>query len=479
MAQASVKPGAEPLSYGEQVFGANQFRNATIAAHPHHGEGPILRAQTSRSGQWAVATFLFGNGISLIGNALVLVALPWFVLETTDSAGRIGLIGMMSALPALVSGILGGVLVDRLGGRRMSVIADIISGVAVLFIPLFYQTVGLNFIGLMLLVFAGAALDIPGVTGRRLLLPELARGANMRDEAVTSAYETMQGASFIIGPALAGILIYWIGTVNLLWITAAGFGVSALCIGLFSPAGKHVPDPEGPHAASGAVAELKAGFRFLRTDALLLSLAIGLTFMNFLFTPFWSVVLPVIIDDRFGEASRFGLMLTALGVGTLGGGLLYGTMGYRFRRHRRTIYLTGVASFVAMLWLLLSEPGYGPMLGLAFAVGLIGGPINPMLVNVRLERIPVALRGRVFATFSGLAGGAAPVGMVSAGWLLEATGVSKGLFVFAVVATVFTAGLWLVKPIHQMNDASIAIVEVKPGRARLARSGRRMDSGSS
>src|SRR5680860_862582 len=145
-----------------------------------------LGTKTFRDGQWAVATFLFGNGISLIGNALMMVALPWFVLETTGSAGRTGLIGMMSALPALASGILGGVVVDRLGGRRMSVVADIVSGVAVLLIPLFYQTVGLNFIGLMLLVFAGAALDIPGITGRRLLLPELARGAKMRDEAVTS-----------------------------------------------------------------------------------------------------------------------------------------------------------------------------------------------------------------------------------------------------------------------------------------------------
>ncbi len=145
-----------------------------------------------------------------------MVALPWFVLETTGSAGRTGLIGMMAALPALASGILGGVLVDRLGGRRMSVISDIISGVAVLLIPLLYGTVGLNFAGLMLLVFAGAALDIPGVTARRLLLPELARNAGMRDEAITSAYETMQGASWIIGPALAGLLIHWIGTVNLL-----------------------------------------------------------------------------------------------------------------------------------------------------------------------------------------------------------------------------------------------------------------------
>ena len=409
----------------------------------------------------------------------MLVALPWFVLETTGSPGRTGLIGMMVALPALASGILGGVLVDRLGGRRMSVIADIISGVAVLLIPLLYQTVGLSFWGLMLLVFVGAALDIPGVTARRLLLPGLASGANMRDEAVTSAYETMQGAAFIIGPALAGVLILWIGTVNLLWITAAGFGVSALCIGLFSPAGKHIPDPDGPQAASGAVAEIRAGFRYLRTDSLLLSLAIGLTLMNFLFTPFWSVVLPVLIDDRFGDASRFGLMLTALGIGILIGGLIYGAVGHRFRNHRREIYLIGVASFATMLWIMLPGVPFAMLVGLAFAVGFISGPINPLLVNVRMERIPEALRGRVFATFSGLAGAVTPLGMVASGRLLETTGERTGLLVIAVVVTVFTIALWLTRPLSEMNAEVTRIVAAMPGPAPLTRPGRRMDSESS
>jgi MFS family permease len=408
----------------------------------------------------AVITFLAGNGISLVGNALVMVALPWFVIETTGSAGRTGLAGMMTALPALVAGILGGVLVDRLGGRRMSVVADIISGVAVLFIPLLYQTVGLNFPALLALVFVGAALDIPGVTGRRLLLPELADNAGIRDEAISSAYETMQGAAFIVGPALAGLLIAWIGTINLLWIAAAGFFISALAIGLFAPAGKHVPDDDEPLPATGAMAEMRAGFRYLRTDSLLLWLAIGLIFMNFLNTPYWGVVLPVQMDSLFGEASRYGFLLTALGIGNLVGGIAYGAVGHRFRARRRLIYLVGVASFPAMLWVFVTEPAYPVMLVTVLVAGVVSGPINPLLVTVRLERIPPALRGRVFATFSGLAGAAAPLGMVIAGWLLEVVGIDTGLLLIAITATLFTAGLWLARPFAAMDVREASPIEI-------------------
>jgi MFS family permease len=391
----------------------------------------------------------------MVGNALVLVALPWFVIETTGSAARTGMIGMIAALPALGAGILGGVVVDRLGGRRMSVIADLISGAAVALIPFLYQTTGLSFWTLMLLVFVGAALDIPGVTAKRLLLPELARDSGMRDEAITSAYETTQGASWIIGPLLAGVLIALIGTVNLLWITAGGFLISAICIGLFCPEGRHVHDhTDGtPHLEVGALAEIKAGFRYLRTDAFLLSLAFGLTLMNFLNGPFWSVVVPVQIEWTFGNASRFGLLLTMLGIGSLLGGIAYGAFGHRVRQHRRLIYLLGVTSFPAMLWVFVANVSFPWLVVASLLAGLISGPINPLLVTVRLERIPPALRGRVFATFSGLAGAATPLGMVLAGWLLEFAGVRSGLVVIAVVATVFTLALWLTRPLHAMNHA--------------------------
>lgn len=402
-------------------------------------------------GRLAVATFLLGNGISLIGNSLAFMAIPWFVIETTGSASRTGLVGMAAALPVFASGVLGGPLIDRLGGRRMSVISDIISGVSLALIPFLHATTGLAFWQLLLLVFIGAALDIPGLTARRTLLPELADGGAIRPETMNSAFETMQGLSLIIGSAVAGLLIGLIGTVNLLWITGSTFAISAVLIGLFSPSGKHEADPEGAHAASGFGAELMLGLRFLRTDALLLSLAIGLTCINILQQPFWTVVLPVRIEERFGVASRFGLMLTVFGIGNLIGGALYGMVGHRFGTHRRLLYLCGLASFTALLWILVPDVPYAVMIVAAFLVGLIGGPINPLLVTVRLERIPKELRGRVFATFSALTGAAVPLGMIVMGWLLDAAGVRAGMVVLATVATIFTIGLFLTPPYRDMD----------------------------
>jgi MFS family permease len=416
--------------------------------------GFMRRPNSLRRGQWAAFSFLFGNAVSMVGNALVLVALPWFVIETTGSAARTGMIGMISALPALTAGILGGVLVDRFGGRRMSVISDLISGVAVALIPFLYQTTGLSFWTLMLLVFIGAAFDIPGVTAKRLLLPDLARDSGMRDEAMTSAYETTQGASWIVGPLLAGVLIALIGTVNLLWITAGGFIISAICIGLFSPEGRHVHSLEDGalHLEVGALAEIKAGLRYLRTDSFLLSLAFGLTLMNFLNGPFWSVVVPIQIEWTYGHASRFGLLLTMLGIGSLLGGIGYGALGHRFRKHRRLIYLLGVTSFPALLWVFVANVSFPWLVAASLVAGLLSGPINPLLVTVRLERIPPALRGRVFSTFSGLASAAIPLGMILAGWLLEFAGIRTGLVVIALIATAFTLALWLTRPLHEMDE---------------------------
>jgi MFS family permease len=202
--------------------------------------------------------------------------------------------------------------------------------------------------------------------------------------------------------------------------------------------------------------------------------------MNFLFGPYWSVVLPVQIEDRFGVASRFGLMLTMLGIGNLLSGLLYGAIGHQFRARRREIYLIGVASFPIMLWVFVTRIPYPAMIVSALLAGLFSGPINPLLVNVRMERIPKELRGRVFATFSGLAGAATPLGMVLAGWLLEVNGVRSGLAILASVATVFTLGLWFTKPLREMNAVSVETVAetTTPGRAPLGRRDPRMDSES-
>ncbi|HVL23885.1 MAG TPA: MFS transporter [Thermomicrobiales bacterium] len=410
-------------------------------------------------GRVAVAAFLVGNGVSLIGNVMALVALPWFVLQTTGSASQTGLTGMAAALPAFMSGVLGGILVDRLGGRRMSVISDVVSGLAVVAIPLLHATVGLAFWQLLVLVFAGAFLDIPGLTARRLLLPELSASSGLRPEAMNSSFEVMQGASAIVGPALAGLLIGPLGAVNLLWITAATFVVSALLIGIFAPEGKAHHEPAA--SPGPIVKEIFAGLGYLRRDRLLFVLAISLTITNFLSGAFGSVAIPVAIQDRFGSASKFGLLLTAMGVGTLVGGMAYGTFGHRLRSKRRLIWLVGFASESILMWAFVAQASYPALIAAAVLVGLLVGPVNPMLVTIRFERIPVALRGRVFATFSALAGAAAPIGMVGMGWVLDTFGIQEGLVAIATLGTVIGIGAIFVPVLREMDRPPVSSPEVQ------------------
>src|SRR5215813_6525356 len=93
--------------------------------------------------------------ISVSGNMMAFIAIPWFVLQTTGSASKTGLTAFVTALPAVIAGFFGGVIIDRIGYKRTSVIADLSSGIAVAMLPLLFNTVGLAFWQLLVLVFLG------------------------------------------------------------------------------------------------------------------------------------------------------------------------------------------------------------------------------------------------------------------------------------------------------------------------------------
>ena len=395
-----------------------------------------------------ILAFLVGNAISLIGNSLTLIALPWFVLDTTGSAGKTGLTGMAFALPAFLVGISGGALIDRLGGRRMSVIADIVSGVSVALIPLLHDTVGLQFWQLLVLVFLGAMLDIPGLTARRTILPILAERSGARPEAMNSAFEVTDALSIIIGPAIAGVLIAWLGAVNLLLIDAGTFAISALLIGLFTP---DIALPaEEPSERRGWTTAL-SGMHMIVRDRLLLVVAIVLAFTNLLNGPFFNVIMPVIVDDRYHDASRYGLLLTAFGIGNLVGGTLYGVIGHRLRAYRRELWLLGIAAVVAMRWLLLPDFPFAILLIVMALTGLLAGPVNPLLVTVRFERIAPQMRGRVFSSFAAIASVIEPIGMAATGLLIEQWGLHQALVVTAIAFTIILLVLPFLRVIGEMN----------------------------
>ncbi len=114
-----------------------------------------------------LAAFLTANAISITGNRITQLAIPWFVLQTTGSVAKTGLAGFFTLLPVVISSALGGVIVDRLGLRRASVVSDVASGLSVLLVPVLFHTVGLPFAALLAVVLPGRSWMRPAAPGLR------------------------------------------------------------------------------------------------------------------------------------------------------------------------------------------------------------------------------------------------------------------------------------------------------------------------
>ena len=354
-----------------------------------------------------ILALLSANGISMLGNELALVAIPLFVLHTTGSAAKTGLAMGGTAL-ALALAFFAGPLVDRLGFKRTSVLADIMSGATVAAIPLLYLTVGLPFWGLVTLVFLGALFDTPGITARASLIPDLARLADTPVERANGARGATRNAATLLGPALGAGLIVAIGSSIVLLLDAATFAISALLVATLIPlAGRDRTETGGGYAR-----ELVEGLRVVWRDRLVFSIVLTVAAVNFLVAPLAAVILPVYAKTVLHSTLSLGLMLSGFGAGALTGSLLYGAFGHRLPRRATfigSLFLLGVP-----LWIVAATDSLIVAVAAFVVVGLAFGPGNPLIFTVAQERAPRELRGRVFGTVTAIA---APLGMVLSGQL--------------------------------------------------------------
>ncbi|HUZ01545.1 MAG TPA: MFS transporter [Thermomicrobiaceae bacterium] len=389
---------------------------------------------------------LAANTVSEIGSSLTLIALPWFVLATSGSAARTGLTGFAVALPGFLVGIFGGTVIDRLGYRRSSVIADVVSGIGIGLVPTLFFTVGLPFALLLALVFVGSMLAIPGLTARRSMLPELAGLAGARLERTNAAFESIQQLSFLLGPPLAGLLIVWLGPTTVLWIDAGSFVVSAAVIGLVVPSFRAERETAVPERY---LTQLAAGLRFLLHEPLLRAMAITLGLFNGLQGPMFAVVLPVYARTVLGGPAALGFLASAVGAGALAGATLYGAVGHRLSR--RSLWFVGYLLSPFAYWVLAGRLPLPVLLASFVIFGLVMGPINPMMVTIRHERIPVAMRGRVFATYSAISQLASPLGIVLVGFAIAGIGLRPTVIILGATILVAALGMFAVPALRHMD----------------------------
>ncbi len=402
-----------------------------------------LQKQIARPQRLPIYAFFIGSAISYTGDMLTLLAIPWFVLLTTGSVTRTGITAFFSTLPAVFSAFFGSTIIDRLGYKRTSVIGDIASGCTVMLIPLLYHTVGLAFWQLLALVFLGGLLKSPGVTARASLVPDLAGAASMRLERANALWDGVSRISGLLGAPLAGFLIAIIGTSNLLWLDAASFAASAILIGCAVPSTPPVVNKEEEDSPRHNLTTLLDGVRFIGQQPIILTIVVTAMITNLLDGAFFSVLEPAYIQQVFHSAVPLGLIVAAMGGASFVGTIIFGAIGHRFPR-RLTFGLGYTMGGSFRFWVLLL-PVLPAIIAWNVVAGLCISPVNPLADTVMQERIPAAMRARVFGSMSAGVLAGIPLGTFAGGYVAAWIGLRTTLIIMGAIYLVTTLAL-LVNP---------------------------------
>jgi MFS family permease len=375
-----------------------------------------------------------GQVISLTGTWMQRVAQDWLVLELSGSGITLGVVTALQFGPTLLFSLWGGVLADRYDKRKLLMATQASMAVIALTLGLLDVSgvVALWHVYLLAgLLGVASALDVPV---RQSFVVEMVGHDDLANAVGLNA--SIFNSARIVGPAVAGLMINAVGT-GWVFLVNAGSTLAVIAgLALMRPAELH----QSPRVAR-ARGQLREGLRYVRFRpdlvlTMLLVFVVGTFGLNF------QITLALVARYVFQRgAGSYGLLSTALAVGSLAGALL----ASRRRRRPRLRFLLAAA---ALFGLLEAAVGLMPSY-LAVAVTLVPAGAAALSFTVAANSsvqlgVDATMRGRVMALYLLCFMGGTPVGAPAIGALADAFGPRAGLvgggLISVLVAVLLGAG---------------------------------------
>jgi len=374
---------------------------------------------------------LAAETIVTLGSRVAAMAVPWLVLVTTGSPAKMGVIAAAEAVPFVLSSVLGAPLIDRIGVRRVILIAIVGGGVTTAAVAVGYQA---GLVVLAVLVAVNGALRGVGDRARALLLKPTVQSARVELTRATAAYDGISKLSMLIGAPVGGVLIAWLGVAGVLWAQAVAMAAGAIVMYVQTrPTGE--PAAGGP--AEPYLRALRGGFAYIWRDRLLASMAVMTLLTNLCTAASATVFIPLWVDDVLRSPAGLGLVSGAFALGALLGNIGFTALATRLPR-----YLT-----LTVGYLIGSSPrffvlGVSDDLAVAmvvfFVCGIAVASFNPIIGVMLYQRVPAELQARVFGVSAALSYGGMPLGSFAGGLAAERFGFTTALLMAAGIAFVAT-----------------------------------------
>jgi hypothetical protein len=376
---------------------------------------------------------------SVLGNAVVPVAVAFAVLGLTGSATDLGLVLAARFVPQIVFLLVGGVWADRLPRQRVMVGADVVAGVSQGLAAVLLLTGRLELwqlIALEAVNGAAFAFFFPASTGLipQTVPPALLQGAN-------ALLRLSSNAVTMLGAALAGVIVAAAGPGEALALDSATFLFSAACCSLLRVSGA------AGRAGRRFLGDLLAGWREFTSRRWLWVVVAQFSIVNAAHAGAFLVLGPVVADRSLGGAAVWGMIVAAEAAGFVAGGLL----GLRFRPRRPLL----AGSVGVLLWApplaLLALEAPPAVIAAAAVVGGLGAETFGVQWDTSLQgHVPGGALSRV-SSYDALGSLVLmPLGLAVAGPVAAAVGTEAAIWCGCALIVVPTAAVLLVEEVRKL-----------------------------
>ncbi len=353
-----------------------------------------------------------GQLISEAGSQMQMVAIGWHVYLLTHSPVALGLIGLIRVLPTIVFSLVGGVYADAHDRRRILFLTQsammILAAILGVFTASGWISVGLIYL-LLAAISAVLAFDGPAW---QAIVPNLVPPGHLTN--ALSLNNTMRQTAQIVGPALGGFVIAWLGVGGVYWINMASFvAVLIALVRMKTPAQKSLG------ASKVNLSALREGIHFVFHSRILLST----TLLDFFSTLFGSAsaLLPIFAKEILMVGPQgLGILYSAQSAGAVAAGV---GMSFVGTVKKQGALVLGALAVYGIATTIYGGSRWFPLSILALAlVGAADTISTIMRHNIRQLSTPDHLRGRMTSVIRIFSNGGPQLGNLEAGLLAALIG---------------------------------------------------------
>jgi MFS family permease len=391
--------------------------------------------------------FWVGAFLSNIGFWVQAVGQGWQVLQLTNSALLLGLVGFAATLPNIVLSLFGGVVADRFNRRRLLFVTQAVymSTAALLGIltSLHVITVWL----IIVLALVNGTFSSVGFPAWQAFIGELVGPEELKQGIALNS--TQFNLSRVVGPAIGGFSVAIFGIAGNYYLNALSYLAVLIPLLFIHPSFTHTHVIE---KREGIWRGLSVGLRYVREQPLL-QLALLLQFLiAFLVYPY-TTLLPIFAGNIFRVGAQgLGVLNAAAGIGALSGALLLVLFSQRLERNLRVLTTVCVVGGTTCLLFALSRNLEASLLLLI----LLGSctVASSTLTNMTVQIMtPEEMRGRVLSVWVLINFGLAPFGTLVGGWAAQSIGAPLALAAGGAICACGTAAVALFQRKHHIKAA--------------------------